>query len=42
MLKVLMCSIIGHRLTNAGDCPFTGKSYDVCTRCTKMIEVKNV
>lgn len=42
MIKAILCKINGHTLTGAGSCPFTGKSYDVCTRCNKLIEVKNV
>jgi|LauGreDrversion4_2_1035121.scaffolds.fasta_scaffold13219_5 hypothetical protein len=39
MLNALFCKIVGHKLKKAGSCPFTGKTYDFCVRCTKMIEV---
>jgi hypothetical protein len=38
MLKKIICLIKGHNLIEAGACPFTGKSYDLCKRCTKMIQ----
>jgi len=41
MFKKLVCKIKSHTLENAGSCPFTGKSYNVCTRCLRMIEVNN-
>jgi hypothetical protein len=41
MFKFLFCKIVGHRLERAGACPFTGKVYDECRKCNKMIEVNN-
>jgi hypothetical protein len=41
MFKQIICSIKGHRLVEAGSCPFTQKDYNVCTRCTKMVEANN-
>ena len=33
----IICKIKGHTLVGAGTCPFTGSTYDLCTRCTSMI-----
>jgi len=41
MIKQLFCKIKGHYLVLAGSCPFTGRTYNFCERCTKMIEAKN-
>jgi hypothetical protein len=41
MFNKLVCKIKSHTLKKAGSCPFTGKSYDVCTRCLRMVEVNN-
>lgn len=42
MFNWIICAVIGHKIVNAGVCPFTQKDYDVCERCTQMFEVKNV
>ena len=34
----VICKIKDHRLTGAGSCPYTGKSYNACTRCLKTME----
>ena len=39
MFNSLICRFVNHRLEKAGSCPFTQKSYNVCKRCYKMIEV---
>ena len=39
MIKKIICLTKGHILIKAGACPFTGKSYDTCNRCAKLIEV---
>jgi hypothetical protein len=39
MFSALLCKIVGHKLEKAGACPFTGKSYNYCRICKKMIEV---
>ena len=31
---LIVCWIVKHRWVSAGSCPFTGKAYDICTRCT--------
>lgn len=36
-IKRLICKIKGHKLTKAGSCPFTGLSYDACTRCNSLL-----
>jgi hypothetical protein len=41
MLRLLICSIKRHSFEKAGSCPFTGKTYQACIRCNKMIEVNN-
>jgi len=41
MLKGFVCYIKGHKEQEAGYCPFTGRSYNACIRCSKMIEVQN-
>lgn len=37
MIIRLVCKIIGHNLTEAGSCPFTGRHYDYCERCHGMV-----
>jgi hypothetical protein len=37
MINWIKCKLKGHTLVHAGECPFTGSVYDVCTRCTAMI-----
>lgn len=39
MIKAIICIFKKHTLVSAGSCPFTGKSYEACTRCGKT-EVK--
>jgi hypothetical protein len=34
---ILICKIKGHNLSPAGSCPFTGRTYDYCERCTGMV-----
>lgn len=41
IINFISCKIKGHSLKTAGSCPFTGKEYDVCDRCLKVIESKN-
>jgi len=42
MIKILfmyfICKIKDHSLTSAGSCPYTGKSYNICTRCFRTME----
>lgn len=39
LLKLTICKIKKHTLVAAGACPFTGKSYNACTRCGAMIAI---
>jgi len=36
ILKSIECKFKGHMPVNAGTCPYTNKTYEVCVRCTKM------
>jgi hypothetical protein len=33
IFNIIKCKIKGHVLVPAGSCPYTGKTYDGCTRC---------
>ena len=33
----IVCGFKGHKLVSAGTCPFTGSTYDLCTRCAVMV-----
>jgi len=37
MIKYIVCKFKKHIFVDAGSCPFTGKSYIVCTRCSRMV-----
>jgi hypothetical protein len=37
MINFVICKIKKHNFINAGSCPFTGKSYNACTRCGKTM-----
>jgi hypothetical protein len=37
VLLKFICAFKGHNLISAGECPFTGSTYDLCTRCQLMI-----
>ena len=39
LFKIIICKIRTHALVTAGACPFTGKSYNACTRCGAMIAI---
>lgn len=41
-IKSLICKVKSHTLKEAGSCPFTGNTYDYCTRCTAMIPQQEV
>jgi hypothetical protein len=36
-IKSIKCKFVGHSLQFAGQCPFTGSSYEYCERCELMI-----
>jgi len=37
--NVIICKIKGHTRSDGGSCPFTGKKYEVCTRCSMLFVV---
>ena len=37
ILNWIKCKVKGHTLEYAGQCPYTGSVYDVCTRCMMTI-----
>jgi hypothetical protein len=39
-LNGIICRFKGHVLIEAGTCPYTGSTYDVCTRCLIMIPIQ--
>ena len=39
LFNIVRCKIKNHILVTAGACPFTGKSYNSCTRCGVMIAI---
>jgi hypothetical protein len=39
LFKIITCKVNSHLLIEAGSCPFTGKSYNLCTRCGAMIAI---
>jgi hypothetical protein len=39
LFKIIFCKVNGHLLIEAGPCPYTRKSYNLCTRCGVMIAI---
>ncbi len=39
LLKIITCKFKNHQIISAGSCPFTGKSYNACTRCGATIAI---
>lgn len=39
MYLIVKCMITKHNYVEGGSCPFTGKTYKVCTKCTMSVEV---
>ena len=39
LFRMIVCKVKNHMLIAAGACPFTGKSYNSCTRCGAMIAI---
>ena len=39
LFNIIKCKIISHSFVLAGTCPVTEKTYNVCTKCTKIIKV---
>lgn len=42
LIKSIVCRFKDHILIPAGSCPFTGRTYNLCTRCTAMIPVESL
>jgi len=40
LIKSIICRFKDHVLVAAGSCPFTGRTYQHCTRCMAMIPVE--
>lgn len=40
LLKSIICRFKDHILVAAGSCPFTGRTYQLCTRCMVMIPIQ--
>lgn len=36
-INFIICKINNHKWIEAGSCPVTGKSYNFCTKCEKMV-----
>jgi hypothetical protein len=41
MISKVICKIKKHKLVEAGTCPFTGSTYQHCTRCGLMIPIQS-
>jgi hypothetical protein len=41
MLNKIICKFKGHKLISAGSCPYTGKTYDVCSKCMTTFIAKD-
>jgi hypothetical protein len=42
LLQSIVCRFKDHVLVSAGSCPYTGRTYQLCTRCTAMIPVEEL
>lgn len=42
IIKKIICKMKGHTLVEAGSCPFTGMSYDACTRCNSLLTKNDI
>lgn len=38
LFLMIKCKLTKHEYVNSGSCPFTGKTYKVCTKCTITVE----
>lgn len=36
-ISLIKCMIVGHNYVDGGSCPFTGNSYNVCTKCEMSV-----
>ena len=39
MINKIKCWFKEHKFVNAGTCPFTGRTYNACTNCGKMVAI---
>lgn len=39
LFQTIKCLFVGHKLQDAGACPFTGKHYRICTKCMATLEI---
>jgi hypothetical protein len=39
IINSIKCKIKGHSYVSAGSCPYTGKTYNGCTKCGNTIVV---
>jgi hypothetical protein len=39
MFLFIRCQIAGHSYVAGGSCPFTGKTYNVCTKCEYTVAI---
>jgi hypothetical protein len=39
LIKSIKCKINGHKLIDAGSCPFTGLTYNMCINCENMFSI---
>lgn len=37
IIKIIICKINKHNFIEIGECPFTNKNYQCCTKCGKVI-----
>jgi len=42
LIKSIICRFKEHILVAAGSCPYTGRTYQLCTRCTAMIPMEEL
>lgn len=42
MINRIICTFKGHIEEYAGSCPFTGQTYNHCTRCNAMIPLQYI
>ena len=36
---IIKCMVTKHAYVDGGSCPFTGKTYKICTKCNMSVEV---
>jgi hypothetical protein len=35
----IKCKIVGHSYVPGGSCPFTGKTYNICSKCEYTVAI---